>query len=460
VKLMAMVGLLVSISACATGIASGDLSGAFTSVVAAMVTFVLIIFLAAPAPPQPYGSHALQERAFLGKVVVWSLVLRIVVASVLHMGNLWASVGGDEGTYFSNAKLMTLWLRNDVSFRYTFKYRDTHEVGYLYLLVSLFYTFGVTKVLPLLVNAVLGACIVYPVHSLAGRWFGRPAARSAALFAAFFPSLILWSGLMVRDIPMLFFLVASLWCADDLRRKLRLPSFVGLLACIACMASLRTYIAWIVVASIVASMFLSRRSATQSVLIGGTVLVIVVLAFRNTGVGESDLGRANLEFIAQMRRYNAMGPSQHGSLGTDVDISTPSAALTYLPVGLAYFYLSPLPWQIGSPRQVLAILDLLVWYPMLYHGCGAVVWLLRRRPRAALPLALTVVGISVLYALVEGNIGIIFRHRGQIVVPFCVLAGVGYALRRRAAAKEAKARGSAVPLDLAARGAVGPAPGL
>ena len=38
--------------------------------------------------------------------------------------------------------------------------------------------------------------------------------------------------------------------------------------------------------------------------------------------------------------------------------------------------------------------------------------------------------ITVLYALVEGNVGIIFRHRAQVIAPMMVIAGVGLAVRR------------------------------
>ncbi|HEU4395533.1 MAG TPA: hypothetical protein VFS92_08195, partial [Planctomycetota bacterium] len=125
-------------------------------------------------------------------------------------------------------------------------------------------------------------------------------------------------------------------------------------------------------------------------------------------------------------------------------------------IGLAYFYLSPFPWQIGSPRQVMAVVDLLVWYSILPAVFYGMVWLLRRRFRAILPLLLVVIGISVLYALVEGNIGIIFRHRAQIIVPLCAVAGVGTALRRRAARKESRLLEGALPLDPAARGSLRP----
>jgi hypothetical protein len=459
-KLLAIMGAGVSGAVCATGIAAGGVEGGAYALVGAIASVALLAYVFAPARPVYRGDRAVAERFFLTKLVFAAFAVRLVCAWILHMGDAWRSIGGDEGTFHGNASLNTLWLRQDILYRHNFKFQDTHEVGYIYLLTSIYYTFGISKFIPLVLNAAVGACIVYPVHSLAGRWGGRIAARRAALVVAFFPSLILWSSLMVRDVMMLFFIIACLWTADELRRRFRVGTLVALAGCIAAMATLRTYIAALVTVAVAISLLMGRKSTRQSLWIGGLVIVGVVVAVRQTGVGLSEAGRANLEYLAMMRTFNAMGVNAAGSLGTDVDISTPTKALVYLPEGLLYFYLSPLPWQISSSRQVFAILDLLVWYPMLFAGLWGAVWLVRRRLRAALPLLLVVVGISVLYALVEGNIGIIFRHRGQIVVPFCVLAGVGFALRKRAAAREAKARGRPVPLDASPAGALRPAPGL
>jgi hypothetical protein len=459
-KLLAIMGVAVSGAVCATGIASGGIDGGAFALVGAIATVALLAYVFAPARPVYRGDRAVAERFFLTKLVFAAFAVRLVCAAILHLGDLWHSIGGDEGTFHSNASLMTLWLSKDIAYRHHFKFKDTHEVGYIYLLTSLYYTFGISKFIPLVLNAAVGACIIYPVHSLAGRWGGRLAARRAALVAAFFPSLILWSSLMVRDVLMLFFIIACLWTADELRRRFRPGTLVALGGCIAAMATLRTYIAALVTVAVALSLLMGRRSTRQSLWIGGIVIVGIVVAVRETGIGLNEASRANLEYLSMIRTYNAMGVNAAGSLGTDVDISTPTKALVYLPEGLLYFYLSPLPWQISSSRQVFAVLDLLVWYPMLFLGLTGTVWLVRRRLRAALPLLLVVVGISVLYALVEGNIGIIFRHRGQIVVPFCVLAGVGFALRRRAAAREAKALGRPVPLHAPAASALRPSPGL
>jgi prepilin signal peptidase PulO-like enzyme (type II secretory pathway) len=124
-----------------------------------------------------------------------------------------------------------------------------------------------------------------------------------------------------------------------------------------------------------------------------------------------------------------------------VDISEPVSALTYLPVGMLYFLGSPFPWQVLSPRQIMALPDVLLWYALLSGIFMGLLHLVRSRFRDASMLLITMAVITILYSLVEGNIGIIFRHRAQIIAPTMVLAGIGIALRRRKRAEQKSAAG-------------------
>lgn len=456
-KALHLAGSLVAVSFLAVGLALGGAPGMLLAGACLGVALLLLVrTLRGPSPTSP------REGAFLGKVVLAAFLLRAAVSLLLHATGWWEYLGQDEETFDFNGQIFAMYLAGDSPYPLNRRFLGSHEVGYFYLVGALYHAFGVSKFLPLLLNCVVGACTVYPVHALAGRWGGRLAARRAALLVAFFPSLVLWGALGVRDALVLFFLSSALLFVDGLRRRGMAASLGGLLLCMAALATLRTHIFILLGAASLAGLLLVHRRVGRSLLTGAALMLLLVVAMRGTGLGQSEFEKANLETIAEMRRVNALGPSVAGSLGSDVDISTPTAALTYLPEGLLYFYCSPLPWQIGSPRQVMALADLLVWYGTLPFVLAGMLWLVRRRFRGVLPTLLVVIGISVLYALVEGNIGIIFRHRAQVVVPLCVVAGVGHAVRRRAAARiqamESRALEGPVPHHAAARGPLRPAP--
>ena len=456
-----LAALLALFAGVFAGLAAGGPFGAVAVLVAGAVGILALLSLRGRAPPwtaslRPRSS----EGAFLAKVFAGALAVRFGVALALHLTDWWEYLGGDEATFDSNARVFAAWLAGDSPIPLRQRFLGSHEVGYFWAVGAMYHAFGVSKFVPLLVNCAVGAGIVYPVHALAGRLGGRTAARRAAILVAFFPSLVLWSALMVRDAPVLFFLATALLAAHHLGRAFSPTHLLALFVSLAAVGTLRTYMFVLVAVALSASLVLGQRRVSRALATGGLLLVAVVLAFQATGFGGSELERANLEFLHRQRILNATGPSIAGSMGTEVDISTPTAALTYLPVGLAYFYLSPFPWQIGSPRQVLALVDLLVWYSILPSVLYGVASLVRHRFRAVLPILLVVIGISVLYALVEGNIGIIFRHRAQIIVPLCAVAGAGMALRRRAARKESRRLEGLVPLHPAPGGPLGPSEGL
>ena len=459
-KLLSAAGLLICASAATVGIAMGGMNGMLIVLAALLAGVILLLQFLKPsgwgeAPVRP----GRDERAFLAKMVLTGFLLRAAASVLLHLGAGWSYFGGDEGTFGASAEVFSLWVQGKLSFNMSVALGAKAEVAYPYLLGALYYTFGVSKFVPLLLNCVVGASIVYPVHALAGRFAGREAARRAAFIVTWFPSLVLWSALMVRDCWVLLFIISALFFAERARRSLTPANLLGVALCLAGIATTRNYVYSVVGIGLAAGFVLGRRAGSRAALVGCLAVVGIVLFMRDGGGGVGAGGGETLETIARYRRLNAMGPSVAGSLG-DVDISTPTAALSYLPLGLLYFFFSPFPWQIGSSKQVIALVDLLFWYSLVPSMMFGGLWLFRHRFRSLASLLFVVVGISVLYGLVEGNIGIIFRHRAQIIVPLCAVAGAGYALKRRAARKEARLLENPVPVHSAPLGPFGPPPDL
>ena len=110
---------------------------------------------------------------------------------------------------------------------------------------------------------------------------------------------------------------------------------------------------------------------------------------------------------------------------TDESLSTPSVisrTLAYAPTGLAYALFAPFPWAASGGSERLALIDMAVWYLALVAAI-ATVWQQRRSLRfIALPL-LYIIGVLVILALFEGNVGTLFRHRAMVAPIVVLLAG-------------------------------------
>ncbi len=370
------------------------------------------------------GARRESDIRFLVVLVVTGFVLRAGLAVILRQLDLNMVLGGDEGTFDANAHVFQMWLDGIIPEPFQEKWRNSSQVGYFVIVGSMYWLIGPIQIVPVLLNCAIGALTAIPVYRLSARLAGSLSGRIAATLVTFFPSLVLWSCLLVRD-ALAFFLIA--WCVvlgQDLLRRATLPRIVALTACLGVLATLRSYIFLLLAGAIVAAFLVSMTRRPGRALVVAILSTIgILLLVRGAGLGSEFVGEDYLVRIDEQRRLNAIVGNAAIDIGGH-DLTTPVGALTYLPIGLAYFLLAPFPWQMGG-RQALALPDMLLWYacfPLVLMGIGHVI---RRRRVAALVPLLAGVSISMLYGLVEGNVGIIVRHRAQVLVlflPFAALA--------------------------------------
>jgi hypothetical protein len=118
-------------------------------------------------------------------------------------------------------------------------------------------------------------------------------------------------------------------------------------------------------------------------------------------------------------------PDVDSSFGAGVGASTAGSNLAYLPHGLAVMTLYPYPWSSqSSGRMQLARVEMVLWYPLLLLGLLGLVQLRRHGRVLGFPLVVGG-GIATMWALVEGNFGTAYRHRGEFVWAAVVLAAAG-----------------------------------
>jgi hypothetical protein len=107
--------------------------------------------------------------------------------------------------------------------------------------------------------------------------------------------------------------------------------------------------------------------------------------------------------------------------------------LGYLPTGIRVMLLDPLPTHLGQgSRTTLAFAEHLIWYPTLLLAVWGLRGLRSRSPDL-IYVFITSAGLVTMWALVEGNFGTAYRHRGEFVWAVVVFAAVGAEdlLRRR-----------------------------
>lgn len=121
----------------------------------------------------------------------------------------------EESTGNIRTDLLTIW-------DYLFIHTDTvSDSGYVFYLSLLAKVFGYSVFMPRLVNTLFSAATVVLIYLLSKRNIGEVGGRLAAIMACFFPNLIIYCGLHLKETLMIFLIVAYLERADYLIRSRR-----------------------------------------------------------------------------------------------------------------------------------------------------------------------------------------------------------------------------------------------
>jgi len=357
------------------------------------------------------------------------LLLRVAVALTIHFfvadDDLFAP---DQKGYHAVGKFLANVWGQEIAIVTSTALPDGPK-GYFYIVAVLYYLIGPYSLVPKLLNCLIGALTIPVAYDLALRMGTSVAAAvRAARLVAWFPSLILWSSLNIRDAWIILLITLMCRQAVILQARFSLGALMGLVGGLLALVQFRAYLLFAIGAPILVS-FLALRSRNlfRSLVVGSIVAVAIIYADQTAGAGRR-VRFLDFEELQEIRYWNTVGAS---SQFEQADISTPGKALLFLPRGLALFLLAPFPWMLGSIRQALAVPETLFFYwliPWMFRG-------LRRLSRdhlaTSLPAILLTAGLTLGYALGEGNAGTAYRHRAQLLSFFLIFAATGLDARYR-----------------------------
>ena len=414
----------------ATSLAGSDLApvGVF-----AVLGGLGLLLAAAGRPPE--------ERRTLARLFALSFVLRVAAAIVIYHFGL-VDVLGDEDSsgWYGGWGIAAAW-KGDPQFagvRPDFM-QALHQInqGQYYLFGVFLYLLGVPSRLSLaMLSAMAGSLTVALVYRIGRRLFDRDAAERAGMWAALFPSLVVWSAQTLKEPFVLLFECSIVYAVVTLRERASFKMIVLLLGALIALYTMRFYAAYVSAAAAVLILAWPRRDhRAESLSVAAAVASAIVLglfSLRLWSVEAERIAQFNLGAVDAWRVALATGTGSGKLL--PYDVSTPRGLLSAFPASAASFLLSPYPWAVtGSLRLRLALVDVTLWYwliPAVLAGLRAA-W---RMHRAAVGmLTLFIVPLTVLYSILYGNAGLAFRERAQIMVLCLIFAGLGLALKRRAA---------------------------
>lgn len=361
---------------------------------------------------------------FLLSVMLGAIGLRLLVLALIHSSVGPAVFAPDTQEYWVvGQELLDSWQGDRPTPR---KLVGSFQIGYYVLNAVAFLIFGRGAGAPVALNILFASWLAVPIYHLTllcvrGH---QGVARWATLMTAFFPSLILWSVLNIREAPTVFAVVLVVFFFARFQMAPRARDL--LLAALAMMALLvlREYMMMLVGFAAGVGVVMGRsRSPAASFGAGAIMLIASTFVLQSAGVGRSLAEEPTLERVQYLRED--LGRDARSAYGQGADVSTVGGAITYLPVGLAYFLLAPFPWSATGALQRITLPESLLWYVLFFCAVRGVRLAVRHDLRRyTVPLAVLVT-VTFAYALVEGNVGTAYRHRAQVLPLFFVLSAVG-----------------------------------
>lgn len=407
-----------------------------TSLLDGLLAFIVVTILHLLVLYQVRIRSEPADRPFLARIYTWTIVLRTLLAFVLNVfavdSAFAAAFWGDSGTYdLGGFQLARGWSGEAVTT--AFMSTAVSGYGWVYFVGAVYYVFGRNQLLVQLCNGLIGGVTVLVIFAITARLFGRPAARWAALFMAFFPQMVFWSTGMYKDPAILLSIALAMFAVVTLRERLSFGMIVLFVAAVMALIVLRFYIAYFVLFAALATMvFAQRRGAARSMVTYG-LLTLALYGALNFAIKRETLERqtsyVTLDRL-QVTREDQASLSRSG-FGQEYDVSTPIGALSALPTGLIYLLFAPFPWAVSGLRQALALPETLVWYALMPAFVRGLSFAMRRQLGAVLPIVVFAVTLTVAYALMQGNIGTAYRQRTQVTMFFFMFMAVGIAERRR-----------------------------
>ena len=308
--------------------------------------------------------------------------------------------------------------------------------GYLYVIGWFYYLCGYSPVTVKFLNCLLGALMGPLVYGIARRCFNLSTARWAAVWVAFFPSLILWATTNLKDIPFITLSLALCWLVYKIQEAKRIGHRGGWLLCFIGV--------WLMHATL--------KSAAYSVLLLVSLAVATLWALHPSRIWKTILGVAALAglwfgqqpirifltqaFLRHIGHIFTQGVSyqylpsetfEESGFLTQWEKSGTFEGWVFVSIGRALVHYLGEPFLLGENHLLglLAFPQMLVWYASLPFVIGGIVISLRRVARQTLFLIIMVMTWIFIGALTSGNIGTVFRTRDMVSSYLLLFACVG-----------------------------------
>ena len=376
------------------------------------------------------------EETFVLRLFVVGLLARVLFGSIIYIFDLSGFFGGDASTYdFRGAYVADYWRGLTASSYEITRWTATSGAGWgmHYLVAGIYFIGGRNPLAAQALCCVVGACIGPVVFICSYQIYKNSnVAKFAAIMTAFFPAFLIWSSQLLKDGLIIFLLVVVIIAVLRLQEKFRLSSLAVLVFAMFGILSLRFYIFYMVAIAAVGSFVIGFSNNPGAIFRRTAILLVAGIGLTYLGVirtASSDVEKfGSLESVQRSR--NDLARSAESGFGADLDVSTTEGAISVIPIGFTYLMFAPFPWEVTNLRQAIALPETVLWWAMFPLMISGIIYTIKHRLRAAFPILLFSLMLTLAYSIFQGNVGTAYRQRTQIQVFLFMFIAVGWVVRK------------------------------
>lgn len=248
-----------------------------------------------------------------------------------------------------------------------------HARGYYYIGGFLYWVFGHNVLIPRFLNAFAASLTVIFLYNISKRILDEKKARLATYLFIFFPDLIWYSSLQLRDTLSVFLIIFSVWLVFQFMENYR-HLYKGLYLSIIifgimALTTVRDTAAYLVLLSVIISMLLAGRKIRNKWRMWPVILVMIIGIFIGSKMGaegrdmlqETITSEVTSRFTSLEGRiyYRERVIDQGGydtateSLGLRIYTEDPLKKIYLFPVGFLVSWILPYPpWKLITGEEI------------------------------------------------------------------------------------------------------------
>lgn len=307
-----------------------------------------------------------------------------------------------------------------------FKYSTADPI--ISKIISIFYTiFGHNKLMAQSISVTLGTASVYLVYHLCLMIWDYRSAKKAAWATALFPTLILYSSLILREVYIVFFLLVGLIGIVKFIKKKNITSLLQILVSFFILkffhgpAAIGVFIfLFYFILNLIKKVFNKLYYLRINL---SSVFVIVILSIPLVMLLTDNISinyLPSLFDISAIIYKSNLGIHDIASYPSWLTVNNNYELFTKGIIKSFYFLYSPFIWDIKTPYHLIGLLDGTLYLILTFYIIKNwhIIW---TNPITRI-IVLILIAYIIVYGLGVGNFGTGIRHRSKFTVLFIVLA--------------------------------------